>query len=108
MAHFAVRSPLEERDLDHDFGPNPVRFPWQIGALREWAFRLLQGIQPRAKVQQEFGREAGADSPGEAEILPFEVANEEGAEANARTSRRCEPTHHQFLRCLAFHFQPAT
>ena len=26
MAHFAVRSPFEERDLDHDFGPNPVLF----------------------------------------------------------------------------------
>ena len=87
MPELAVHRPLDERDLHDDLGADPVRAQArQPDALGERRLRDLERIQPRAEVQQQLRVEAGADLPGEDEV----VARRSSRRA-ARRGRRARP-----------------
>src|SRR5436190_7635669 len=106
MTEFAVRGPLDERDLDDELGTHPVGAPGQSGAFRERRLRDLDAIEPCAELAQEPRVESGADLAGKHDIVAGEVANQQRAETDAAALRVGEPADDQLLRRLAFHLQP--
>jgi hypothetical protein len=84
MAELAVTGPFDERDLHHDLGPDPVSAETRkADRAREWRRRSLERIEPLAQREEERSVETGADLSGVNQVLPFEIADEERAEAAA-------------------------
>ena len=75
-------------------------------ALVNGVFGDLERVEPRAQVEQQLGVEAGADLAGEHEIVLFEVADQQRAQADARALRIGEAADDELLRRLALHLQP--
>ena len=86
MAQLAVHRPLDEGDLHDDLGPHPVRAQARQADAPcvNGGFGDLERVEPRAQVEQQLGVEARADLAGEDEVVAFEVADEQRAEADAR------------------------
>src|SRR5690348_2912501 len=99
MPQLAVRRPLDEADLDDDFGAHPVRAQArQPGTARERRRRSLERVEPGAERDQLPGIEAGADATGEHEVLVLEVSDEQRAEPDAAPLRVGEAAHDELLR----------
>src|SRR5262245_46846775 len=98
MPQFAVRCPLDEADLNHDFGTRPVHAklgqPRRLGERRS---RYFERVESTSKIQQQFGVEAGAELAGEDEIILIEVPDQQGTEADAGTLRIGESADNQLL-----------
>ena len=81
MAKLAVNGPFDKRDLHDHLGAYPVRADArQADGLRERRRRDFKAPEPLAEVQQQLRVEAGADLPGEHEVVSLEVADEQRAE----------------------------
>src|SRR5215510_11898310 len=107
MAQLAVRGPLDECNLDDDFGQDPMcTNAWQSFSFRERRFRDLELVQPRTKLQQQPGVEAGADFAGKDEIVTIEVPHEQRTKTDAAALRIRESANDEFLSSLALHLQP--
>src|SRR5437867_1854925 len=107
MAKLAVNGPLDERDLHDKLGTYPVRADArQADGFGERRLRDFKAPEPLAEVQQQLRVEAGADLPGEHEVVSLEVADEQRAEPDPAPLRIGESADHELLRRLAFHLQP--
>src|SRR6266545_7853283 len=107
MAKLAMYGPFNEGDLHDDFRPDPVRsHAWQAQAPGERRFRDLERVESCAELEQQLPVEARADFAREDELILLEIADEQRAEADARTPRVGEPADHELLRSLAFHLEP--
>src|SRR5262249_55565398 len=122
MAQLAVHRPLDERHLHDDLRPHPVGADaGQARAAGERRRRNLERVEPRAQIAQQFRVEAGADPSGEHEILTIarrlalrtprvsrrgEIADEQRAEADARTLRIGEAANDELLAGFDLHLEP--
>src|SRR5687767_4637050 len=107
MPELAVHGPLDETDLHDDGRSDPVGAETgKALGLRERRLRDFERVEPRAQVEQQLCVETGADLAGKDEVLSFVIADEQGAEADARALRIGEPADYELLRRLAFHLEP--
>src|SRR5882762_4530471 len=99
MAELAVHRPLDEGDVHDDLGAHPMRAearqPFGPG---EWRRRDFQVIKPRPEIEQHLRVETGADLPGKDEIVAVEVAEQQGAKADAASLRIGEAADDELLR----------
>src|SRR5262245_12219960 len=107
MAQLAVAGPLDEGDLDDDFGSRPVRaVARQADRTRERRARERERVELRSELRQQLRVEAGADLSREHEVVALEVADEQRAQADPAAPRVGEAADHELLRRLALHLEP--
>ena len=107
MPELPVPGPLDERDLYDDLGAHPVRAQArQPDAFGERRLRDLEPVQPRAELQEHLRIEAGADPPGEDEVVACEMTDEQRAEADPRALWIREAADDQLPLLFALHLQP--
>ena len=93
VAQLLVDGPFDERDVDDDLRPHPVRtHARQPGGFRER--RLLQpdGVESRAQIRQECRVESRPDLAGEDEVVALVVADEQCAESDATGADGDQPS----------------
>src|SRR4051812_4687785 len=106
MSQLAVHRPLDERHLDDDLRPHPVRaHAWETCGPRERCRRNFQPIELLAELAEQLRIEAGAHLARVNEVVAvwLVVADQKRAEANASPLRVSEPANDQLLRRLALH-----
>src|ERR1051326_1541426 len=107
MAQLAVHRPFNEGNLHHNLRLYPVRAnagqAFGFGERGLWDFDFVKTL---AQIEQQFSIEAGADLPGEDEVIVVKVSDKKRAETDAATLKVGETTNDQFLRRLALHLQP--
>src|SRR6185436_6836970 len=98
MAQLPMHCPFDERHLDDNLGPHPMRAetrePFRSCKRRG---RNLECVEPGTKLKQKFRVEAGADFSCEHEIVVVEVANQQGTQADACALRIREAADHELL-----------
>ena len=102
-----MRGPLDEGNPHNYLGTRPMRpNARQPDGFGERGPRDLERVEPCPEVQQQPRIEARANLPGKNELVVFEIADEQRAQAHANALRIGEAADHKLLRSLALHLQP--
>src|ERR1700743_3182183 len=74
MPQLFVNGPFDEREMHDDLRTHPMpAHARQAGCFGEWRRRYLERVETRPQLQEQLRVEAGADFPGEHEIVSIEV-----------------------------------